>query len=44
MKAYFRGSLVTILELDSRYAWVQFPDSDNRRRVQRWELDFVTVS
>lgn len=41
MDAYFRGNRVRILEITGAYAWVQFPDSDNSRRVKVSDLDFA---
>lgn len=38
MVAYFRGNRVRI---PGYYAWVQFPDSDNSRRVNVSDSDFA---
>lgn len=38
MEAYFRGSLVNILEIYPKYTWIQFPGSNNSRKVLNSDL------
>lgn len=41
MIAVFRGVRVRVIEITGAYAWVQYPGSDNRRRVRVSDLEAV---